>query len=513
MLKISGKAGREIAENAGRSLAKAAPEARVGLRGWWTKGIRETAETSGKETVEEATKHVDNIMKDMSAVRGIATKTSKEITENISSANKELSNAVKSLNSSKRANAAELDRIHRHIMQQEKLEPERQVESVIDALRERRAVLDGQVKLETRQLDELSDILRTSINPGQEASAMRMFTESAVEGVHSVPGVLQWQSQMQATFMKNRQVLNMSSKNLSSDTRFLQEYLSLKRNPAAAEKLELWTANPKNFNKLEQLMQRDKIFSIVEKGKMKLRHKIFGVSLSDTAKRLAIGTGAVAASAGAIKVYSWFNDNDPSKTAAYGSRVGSSLASIRTRGAGASILRVADASMKTMTKAANEVNSNLSGDNAAESAKKFIETMADELPKLHTALEQWEIVVKNSDNPDQAMAVREELYVFVDKMARGLASLGVSVKGVAGRGQRMPGGALNKNIQQVQEFIGVPQSGKLDQQTVNALRAFENDLNNSAATTKFTGLFVVPEENFVADIDDLRAAQRKVQRY
>ncbi|KKL70143.1 hypothetical protein LCGC14_2107880, partial [marine sediment metagenome] len=280
-----------------------------------------------------------------------------------------------------------------------------------------------------------------------------------------------------------------------------------------AREFELWSANPKNFAKLKTLMSRDKIFAISEQGKMKLRHKIFGVSMSDTAKRLGIGTGAVAASAGAIKVYSWFNDNDPSEVAAYGSSVEVSIASIRTSGDGLLILRDTRVSLKKMTRAANEVNSGLAGDNAAEVAKKFIETISEELPKLHNALKQWEIVAKNSDNPEQVKTVREKLYAFVDKMARGLGSLDIHFRGISGRGPRMPGRTSNKNIQQVQEFIGVKQTGELDQQTIRALRSFEDDLNNRAADTEFTGLFVVPEDNFVADIDVLRSAQRRIQKY
>ncbi|KKM23302.1 hypothetical protein LCGC14_1616520, partial [marine sediment metagenome] len=77
LLKVSGKAGRELAEQTAKTVSKAAPEASIGLRGWWKslfKGVRETAETgarSGGEVIESAAKHVDDIMKDLSDVRSI----------------------------------------------------------------------------------------------------------------------------------------------------------------------------------------------------------------------------------------------------------------------------------------------------------------------------------------------------------------------------------------------------------------------------------------------------------
>jgi hypothetical protein len=71
----------------------------------------------------------------------------------------------------------------------------------------------------------------------------------------------------------------------------------------------------------------------------------------------------------------------------------------------------------------------------------------------------------------------------------------------------------DQNILDIQEYMGIDQTGTLDNNTIRALRAAERELNRRTNDHQFSGAFVVPEAGYVVDFDDLKEAYRRIQKY
>ena len=391
---------------------------------------------------------------------------------------------------------------------------------MLQGLVKEEAEIAQRIALQKNQINSVSKMLQTSIEPGGERVALDMLAKNEHQ-LRTVPGVLEWKMGIDGVFRKNRQVLKLTSKNLGSDTKFLQEFLSLKRNPAAAKKLELWSANPHNFNKLEKLMHKDKIFDIITKGKMTTRQKLMGVTLGDTAKRLGIGTAAVATAGGAIGVYSWFDDNDPKETATQAEDIVTNLRGLKVHGYGKTILTRILTTIEGIGRLSSKTNGGLSS-NPVKASEEYVDGASRGLQQLHEHMQQWEIVVQSSSDQDKAREIGSQLNGLINKMATSLESAGTMVGiGATGAGAGVAGKTMTKsnNISKIQGFLrsnfnaGIRQTGELDRDTVQALRVLEQNFNRKSGDTRFTGLFVVPEANHVINYDDLVEAYRRITKY
>lgn len=473
-----------------------------------------------EETTEAVAKQVDTIMDDLTQVRSVASQTGAKISQDLAKANKGLSNSISKLNTEAVAIKQERDRMLRKLRTWEALESDKRVKSVGEHLAARVRQLDGEFAVKSGQLKELSDIHRVATTPGKEAMAMQQLVNSTEEGVRNVPGITQWYSEMQSLFHTNKQVLGMTSRNLGNDTKFLQEYLALKRNPSAAGKLELWVSNPSNFRKLEELHQSDRIFDIINAGKLSRRQKLLGITPRDMAKRLGLGTAA--AGTGVIGLYSWFSgSNNPAVVGHQAAQMGGSVQTLQSRGDGGKILNDVKRSLGNIEKLVADVNPKLSTPEAPAATELYINEMSKELMVLIGAIRKWPTVVQNSNNPKLAQAQGQDLYRFVDTQIKGLKSLaeqlGISIQmpgtapGIAGlTTQRSPD---SDNLTKIQGFLRLNQTGRLDGATIQALRNLEYRFNKRARTSEFTGTFVVPEAGHVVSYDDLIKAYKIIQKY
>lgn len=480
------------------------------LAHWWSKG----AKNLGKGAAEETAK----IMNDLTRVRELASNASKYMNEVLQTGNSKLGRAVQSLNSSMKHNEAELQRILRSINQKESLAPDKQIEgvqNVLSGLKEQRAVLSETLAQQKRQLAALSDMMQKSITPGQEKAALDVFTQNS--DLASITGVLEWQQNLNEAFRVNRQVINSASRHLGNDTKFLQEYLSMKRNPEAARKLEMWVANPKNSQKLQSLMNKDRIADIVGRGKMTARERLVGLTPLEQATSLGIGAAALGGAAKALDVFDWFDSNDPGQLFDDSSGLRADLNALETVGYGKTLVAKVDMSLGRISALTAGANAGL-GQDPTKAATKFTQDFTKELDTLERYMGQWQAVVDSSNDPDKAEAIGEKIQNLIKNGAEGLKELGGRV-GFSG-GSGMAGSRMgDSNLTKIQSLlsnqlgINVAPTGELDQMTVNGLRSLEQKFNAQAQTNEFTGAFVLPEVNYVISYGDLMEAFNRIRKY
>ena len=157
-----------------------------------------------------------------------------------------------------------------------------------------------------------------------------------------------------------------------------------------------------------------------------------------------------------------------------------------------------------------EVDSALSGDNAAQAAEKYIAGVSAELGNIKNGLDQWQIVIDSSNNPAEAQELGKELSQYVMSLASGInglnTSLGTSVASPVAK-------KMDSNVAQVQEFLGVAKSGNIDRETVAKLQSVEQDFNRRSGDTRWTGALVDSGGRGIIDYNKLRKAYELIQKY
>ncbi len=501
-----------IGKASAETVAKAAPEAKAGLRGWWGKIGK------GAGNVSE---HTDDILRDMSTVRNTVTEQSAKIEDYITTARKSLLGDISRLDSERKAAEAEANRLLRKITQNEQIakskpEQAKEIMRATDVYKEERQRLLDVAKGNSDHINQLAAIQGVAEQAGGESTALAMMRNNP--RLQSYPGVIEWQSSMNSAFKLNEQILRTTSKNLGNDYAFLQEYLKLNRTPGKELERKIWLANPKNSQKIADLMSKEKISKIIEKGFIPFRYKITGLTLSDQAKRLGITSAVAAGSAGAISVYNWFNRNEQ-HIESEAVVIKDALNGFNASGPGKTILDGVKTSMNNINSYKQLVRTGLS-DNAEETIMKYVTGMTKELQSLNSALNRWDMVIKTADKPDVARQAQTQLSDFIYHVASEFNELAKQVGAVPVQvsAPKMTGKA-DDNILKVQQFLSqkinpnIKLSGKLDPETIKMLGELEDSFNKRAEDTKFTGVFVNPAANYVISYDNLVEAFNRIKRY
>lgn len=303
-----------------------------------------------------------------------------------------------------------------------------------------------------------------------------------------------------------------------SDTSFLKKYMSLKRSPTGKQELQKFLANPQNLQRLNKMMSKDKLFKILDEGKMTTRQKLLGVSLGDTAKRLGLGTAAVAAGTALLKVYDWFSGHNPASKANEYSNLANQISKIGATGQGIGVAEEVRESLKKMESVSKEAEGLASEDKeeAKRSATEYVGRMTKEVDDINSALGNWNKVVEGSRDKELAIRLGGEVSQAVRDFRSELVDLAKTL-GVSTNISRTPGVSgrtvTNKNdISEVQGLLGLPITGRLDRKTINNLRQLERQFNQKADTDEFTGAFVRSDGSII-NPDNLVKAFNLIKQY
>lgn len=300
-----------------------------------------------------------------------------------------------------------------------------------------------------------------------------------------------------------------------SDSKFVLKGIELKKYDP--EGFKLFLANPKNYSRWLKLESSPGYVSeLIEKGSLRIpwKRKMIGITPAETAKRVGLGVGAPLT--GAVAIYHWFGSNDPKEVSMKSSDNERSIQSIRTSGEGQEILNKAKASVSKINALAQSVDKDLSTGNASQSTYRYISGINAELLTLTQALEHWDVVVQNSDDPQFALSAGKKLLKYTEDLAKNnrelQRQLGISDSGVASKTTMKPV-EKNNNILEIQKILQLNQTGILDKETVDNLQALERQFNRKANTEQFTGAFVNPQTGYVISPNNLATAYRKIQKY
>lgn len=342
----------------------------------------------------------------------------------------------------------------------------------------------------------------------------RLNTDLRGSGVENVLGPGIRKSVMQAETAAKYDASNLST------PKFLEKYLELKH--MDPEGLKHFMGNANNYQRLLKLrkgMGSKTINKLLESGELSvpgLKTRLIGMTAGGTAKNLGVGVGALAGGAGLLKVYDWFSGNPPSQNAQVAGSISVGLKTLNVTGTGRPIMAEVKSSLSTMTSLASEAQSGLSEENAKDKAQSYVIGMAQEVNDINEALTDWSVVADNSDDPKKAYAIGQKLQTYISQVATSLNNLarqlGVSVD-VSKTPDIPAAGARGKDeVSNIQQLLGVKQTGKVDRSTINALRKLEHNFNAKADTQKWTNALVSPSGNIV-DYNDLIEAFNIINSY
>lgn len=376
--------------------------------------------------------------------------------------------------------------------------------------------------------DFISSIQKLKLTMGQNPrEALAMLNNPEFIAVSGFPEFISLERILSGVVKNADDVLAAQSKYLGNNAKFIEEYIEL-LNPSNALKLEMWSKNIKNVDKLYSLTGTGKYKEIINKmisdGNVPFMSKIRGLTMADKAKRIGVGYSALSAAtaAGAYGVYEWFDDNDPMQIAAKGNTVSSALS-----GMSGNTINQINKSIANVGAIASNANSGMAT-NPGAASQNYIRDMGREVQFLTNALKNWDAVVAEASNPEEAIKARNNLVDLIQDVNNSMVDLGnkigvnISNQGVAGIGPSKITQNLtmteNQNITRIQgilksTFPGIKQTGELDTQTIMALKQLESSFNARAGTNEFTGLFVVPETGYIIKYDNLIESMNIIRKY
>lgn len=472
---------------------------------WWAKAGKEVAE----ETGEQATRLVDKLISGFKQVSELGEKAGAEVNNLVREGHKDLGKAIQRLRSEVVEDQREIQRLTRTIYPTKKVSPEELDEVAQEQAEQMLIELQGRVRENKGIMESLSSAWKRA-SDGQVEDAINILEGTEVPLTH--PGVAAARNKYNEALNLTRNIMNQAT--TGSDAAFLKKYLALKRSPAAKRKLELWLANPRNNARLNKLMERDKIADILEAGRLTRRQKLLGVSIGDTAKRLGVGTAALAGGAGLLKVYDWFSDNPPDKNVKVATGLGFQISRLQVRGPGAAILNDVKNSLSTISNAAKNVETKLSTEDAKDATQEYITTVSNEVNDINTNLSKWQMVVDNSNNPREAQRIGQKLTKYVENLTGTLVSLskklGVSID--ISKTPDMVAQVGENEVSKIQDLLGIRQTGKVDRNTINVLRRLEQEFNDRSGTNEWTNALVSPNGD-ITDYNNLIRAFNVINQY
>jgi len=332
------------------------------------------------------------------------------------------------------------------------------------------------------------------------------------------PNISKWTSDLMghdvaAQVEAARHSLSAASKNLNKPKALLQEYLDM-INRGDKVNADAFRTNPHNASVLLDITKRrPDLMAQVTKGeitRVPLRQSLVGLTRGDTVKRLGLGAaGLTATGFGAVKAFDWFGKNDPAQTAKDSTLVRGSISSLRVKEPGASVLRSAQNAVTRIGEIANNTNTQLAQETtSASAAGNFVTGISSELSILVKALEQWDLVEQNAEDPQQAREVGEDLAEFANGIASSLGELNTQVAS----GSDSNPSVGSENLSKIQGFLNIPVTGKLDEPTATGLKNLEKQFNAKTNDTAFTGA-LIKNDGSVISYDNLIKAYQKLQNY
>lgn len=523
--KISGKLGRETAEQAAKAVATSSDNVFSGLRHLW-KGADEaveqsikSVERSGKELIE-STLHKDFAGDFARKVR----ETTNKIHQSLSGAEAQANSVIQSGAPIKRVGDLLKDNPDEFIQRAvgddlgviivpESIKgggPETIKNYVRNMIRDPLSRMQ-QAEVQLHYVNRAKDVMREPNGLQNLKSLLDVerkeaggFFGSGLE--RNVPELRNLIDDVNEVYSLNRSSV--------SDRKFIQEAISLASDPSNAETFKLFMANPSNASRWAKMkMSSGFVGDMIKRmdPRISLKRKLIGITPKETAKHLGLGLATLGAGYGAVKVYNWFGNNDPKRVESVGASIQSSLPGIDSKGVGQSMIQDVQSSISKITHLANNVNSGLGEDNAPEAIRSYLSGVSTEIGKITNNLEKWDLVVNSATNKPAALALGNNLVEFVrdtsGQIGKLSSQIGVSIE------ETGKAGITDTNISKVQDFLGLHPSGKLDRDTAERLRDLENEFNRRAGTNRFSGVFVVPEIGHVIDYNNLVQAYQRIQKY
>lgn len=496
-----------MAKAVAKAFGKASDDLARASAKWWSKAGSKAAE----ETAEGAARMAEKLVTDFKQVSELGEKAGAEVNKLIRSGHGDLSKALQRLRSEILDDQREIQRLTRTVYPTKKIDPQ-QIDEVAHEQAEQMLMdLQGRVAENQELMQTLSGAWQRA-NSGDVKGALEILRASDAPMTH--PGVAQARGKYEEAFNLTKNIMNQSTP--GSDAAFVKKYIALKRSPAAQRKLELWLANPQNNARLNRLMSKDKIADLISGGgKLTRRQKLLGLTMGDTAKRLGISTAALAGGAGLLKIYNWFNENPPAERSRASNNLSSSLARLEVYGRGRVPLNEAKSSLSDIAKLSTGVNSALKGPNAERAAQMYVTKMSKEINDINSALEDWDAVIEGSNNPGMARQFGQKISGFVQEHTNNLMGLAkqLGVEADVSKTPGMPSKSPGKNeVSEIQGLLGINQTGRVDRNTIRALKGLEQDFNRKADTNKWTSALVAPDGR-ITDLNTLIKAFNIINKY
>lgn len=530
-LKFGGKAGTKLAEEAGAKLAEEAGEKGIlkGLTKLWGKAA-ETGVKAGEEAGEVAAKNLAKELAESTAHKEFVGAFSREVRETTNGLYKALSGAEAQAESIIKGSDEALNKITKQLSNTESF-------SRIIATKGKSINMNIPEDILTNSnADQIKQYILNQAKKGlgnvDQAKAQLFYIERAKNILNEPDGLEKFVDLLDAerksgggffgSGLENKipNLRNMMDKvkdvraldsSALGDTQFVQKALKLKTDDP--EGFKLFISNPKNYARWDKMRSsRGFVGDLIEKGspRISLKRSIVGITPMETAKRIGLGGAISAAAAGAMKIYNWFAGNDPEKVSSSGRGVIGELDSIQTSPEGQAVLTKLKNSLNNIASLADKANSGLATEDAPQVTEQYIQGIGSEMVNVKDALGHWNSVAQGSANPEAANRALNKMGEFFDKIGAGFSQLQSQFgeSGVAGKGE-----AVDENISKIQKFLRIPETGRLDEETISTLRQLEQDFNRRAGSLRFTGAFVVPEVGHVAPYDDIIKAYQKIQKY
>lgn len=511
--------------NAGDELTRVLPR-------WW-KSVGSVAEESAEHATEMVAKHTSKILDDMPSTitKGLRGDIGEEAAQMFASAieknNAKVLNLRQTLDTDLLPKYTTLENtIKRHTTQIDelkKLVPQlgddavevakanneifKLTESLVRHEGELRSITD-QMRRTQKWLDT-GQRLQNHLDTGNYRGVLKELT--SVPGKEYAQGVLD--SGMMKTIHNVAKTHMMKSPYLNSPRKFLQQYLTYATDPSHAATAKAFAANPHNAKLLAKIKTRHPgmVKKLIEEGLVKapFKKRLTGLTWGDTAKRLGVGTAALAGGGfGAVKVYDWFGQHLPSMSDGSGKLT----ATVTTSGEGTAIWNSAQQAVKNLESIYSRTDSALAKKGASQAAGEFVSDVTRELHTISGALDRWDLVVQGSPNKKQAEEAGKNLGVYANEVLSNLNRLrsALGMGAVTQTFDAKPGvGKKSESIIELQAALKLEQTGILDKATVSRLQSMENSLNARKGTKQFTGLFYNPASQQVIPLDYLQSVYKK----
>lgn len=475
----------DITRAIGGAFIRAGDEAVIGLKKWWGKGIKEgiqVGEMTAEEAAAKSIRAADDILEQM-------TRTINSGKKSIGMFSQQIDNFSKAASGTLKEAGLVLDEITKapsKLVSGEEVNAMKSFLNTAKSLLERKEFgaaishIDGNRRLAEKIM---------SLSPNTNIMNIK-------DGLFGI--------------MKKADTIAKMDDSALSNVQFLNKYLKL-----GPQEKQLWVSNVNNSRRLEKLRSYKQIREMITQGlpKVPTRERLRGLTLADKAKKLGVGTAALAGAGKAMGVFDVFSDYTPNEATKTTRPIEISFDEFKTYGYGTTVLNKVTTSLKKIGDIVRNVSTSMATD-PQKAAQKYVQDVNKELVNLDNIMKDWDSVAEGSDNPEAARAAVPKIQKFAVWIAKSVQDLGGAVgvtdysAGIASldrpRGDR-------EDILRVQKFLlnksneygflkNIRLTGIADPATISALKKLEDAFNKrtGAENYEFTGSMVDEKSGYIA---------------